>query len=901
MSEVRSSVLSRSDIALACASAIASLAVYVATLAPGLIAITDTPKFQFIGRILGTAHPPGYPLYVMISHLFGYLPIGTLAYRINLMSAVFSATACGLIVVAARLLGVGRFASIAAALGFAFGSAVWYVSTIAEVYALNAAFVAAVTAAVFAWGRTSRPVWFYAAVALVGISLGNHTTAAFLIPATAVCACLAAPRFALRPRTIAISAGIVAGALTQYLFIIIRNRQGVWGEAPAWTIPELVRVVTGAQYYSDVMPNGWRGFVATLGPGVGGMFAREMSLAGLAIAALGVVVLWERAKPALAFLLVALTAYAGFAAAYTPKEFQVFLIPGFIMAWLLAAAGADWLIKVVSSYTPALVTSAVAAALLIAPASQLIRNWHGRDMSHARADMRFFDALFERLPDRAAIVHEDFLVDRMVYYKMIGEEAARGKDLRALVDAGIGPVEQAFRDRYRVLAFTNTARLMRLLDGANFSYTPFDLRSGTIARYLDDLPRGTIVAVGVPASHVAEFARDRRLPLQSIGFSRRLTPADAASGIAIVGERGGSAAEAPQDAAGVHLSLPESSRLQSLTVFADREAARIEFGGRETLRTTSGMAIAFWTPDGLSAAFSVAPGSAPPTLPTPYAIYELRGFLESRRIGAEPLDLTREASSGSLVFKTDTGAARLVLYAGRSRPLAPSLQEMSARSWPKLDVLEFSNDGAANTALLRALEEDGVPADERLRRLPHVYRFVVDTNWNTPAAVQLGMGGVPDVVFGRLLDGAAGHIRGVDLMTHLARVDAHTLSFHMARDHHVELVGAGWTDVQTDTVAAYREIRGREAELLIPLEQTEPLRIGVQLIAIGNGDATAKSVQMRFNDLSLESVTPTGVWQRYWWNIPVEAVRPGVNAVALTVGPASARLAVSDVLVETAH
>ena len=901
MGEVNRRVLSRSDVAMACAAALASLAVYIATLAPGLVAITDTPKFQFIGRILGTAHPPGYPLYVLISHVFSYLPIGSLAYRINLMSAFFSAATCGLMVIAARLLGVGRLPSIAAALCFAFGSAVWYVSTIAEVYALNAAFVAAVTVALFAWGRTSRAAWFYAAVALVGISLGNHTTAVFLIPATAVCACLAAPRFALRPRTIAISAGIVAAALSQYLFIIIRNRQGVWGEAPAWTIPELVRVVTGAQYYSDVMPNGWRGFAATIGPGVGAMFVREMSLAGLAIAALGIVVLWERAKPALAFLVVALLAYAGFAAAYTPKEFEVFLIPGFIMAWLLAAAGADWLIKVLGAYTSPVVTSALGASLLIAPASQLIRNRDSRDMSHARADMRFFDALFERLPTRAAIVHEDFLVDRMVYYKMIGEEAARTKDLRALVDAGIGPVGQTFRDRYSVLAFTNAARMMRLLDGANFSYAPFDLRSRTIEGYLDDLPRGTIVAVGVPAAHVAEFARDRRLPLQSIGFSRRLTPVDAAGGVALVGERGGAVIEAPQDPGGVHLNVPASPGFpESLAVFADREAARIEFGGREILRTTSGMAIAFWTRNGLSAAFTVSPGSAPPTLPTPYAIYQLRGLLDTRTIGADPLDLTREASSGALVFKTDTGAARLVVYAARTRPLAPSLQDMSARSWPKLEVQEFSNDPSSRAALSRALEQDGLPLDERVRNLPHVYRVVVDMNWNTPAAVQLGMGGVPDVAYGRLLDGAASHIRGVDLSTHLSRVDEHTQSFHMARDHHAQLVGAGWTDVQSDTVAGYREIRGREAELLIPLEQTGPLRVGVQVIAIGNGDATAKSVQMRFNDLQLETVAPSGKWQRFWWNIPIEAVKPGVNSIVLTVGPASARLAVSDVLIEEA-
>jgi len=64
-----------------------ALSLYVMTMAPGLIAIEDTPKFQFIGRILGTAHPPGYPFYVVVSHLFGWVPLGNLAWRINLLSA----------------------------------------------------------------------------------------------------------------------------------------------------------------------------------------------------------------------------------------------------------------------------------------------------------------------------------------------------------------------------------------------------------------------------------------------------------------------------------------------------------------------------------------------------------------------------------------------------------------------------------------------------------------------------------------------------------------------------------------------------------------------------------------------------------------------------------------------
>ena len=51
----------------------AALALYIATMAPGLIAIDDTPKFQFVGRVLGTAHPPGSPFYVVVSHVFGLL------------------------------------------------------------------------------------------------------------------------------------------------------------------------------------------------------------------------------------------------------------------------------------------------------------------------------------------------------------------------------------------------------------------------------------------------------------------------------------------------------------------------------------------------------------------------------------------------------------------------------------------------------------------------------------------------------------------------------------------------------------------------------------------------------------------------------------------------------------
>ena len=58
----------RFDVACAVAAGAAALVVYGRTLAPGLIALLDTPMFQFIGRVLGVPHNPGYPLYVLLTY-----------------------------------------------------------------------------------------------------------------------------------------------------------------------------------------------------------------------------------------------------------------------------------------------------------------------------------------------------------------------------------------------------------------------------------------------------------------------------------------------------------------------------------------------------------------------------------------------------------------------------------------------------------------------------------------------------------------------------------------------------------------------------------------------------------------------------------------------------------------
>ena len=113
------------EAAVAAAVAATALGIYLATLQPDFGGPEDTPKFQFIGYVLGTPHPPGYPLYVLLSHPFVALPIGTIAYRANLFSAVMAAVACAVAYAIGRQLDARRWPAVCAALGLATGASFW--------------------------------------------------------------------------------------------------------------------------------------------------------------------------------------------------------------------------------------------------------------------------------------------------------------------------------------------------------------------------------------------------------------------------------------------------------------------------------------------------------------------------------------------------------------------------------------------------------------------------------------------------------------------------------------------------------------------------------------------------------------------------------------------------------
>src|ERR1051326_4553295 len=197
----------RTDWIAALVATVVSLGVYVYTLAP-CVTLEDSGEFITASVNWGVPHPPGYPLWSILTWLFTKLPFGNVAWRVNLFSAVCAAVPNGLVALlisrsAASCLEVvkpfcdklssamrdkiGLVGGIAGALIFSVSDVMWSQAVITEVYTLNAFFLVILMVLMFIWIHKPQDLrYLYWTAFWFGLGLTNHQTLAVIFPAFAV-------------------------------------------------------------------------------------------------------------------------------------------------------------------------------------------------------------------------------------------------------------------------------------------------------------------------------------------------------------------------------------------------------------------------------------------------------------------------------------------------------------------------------------------------------------------------------------------------------------------------------------------------------------------------------------------------------------------------------------------
>lgn len=319
-------------------TAVVALVVYWFSIAPDLTWANyggDGGELIAASYSLGIPHPPGYPSYVLIGKLFSSFPVGTIAFRYNLLSAVSMATASAFVcaiaanIYAHRLPHVrgSRIAAVACGLVFAFIPIVWGQALIAEVYALNAALLA-----ISLWILLQR-VSMKRAIAgglFLGLSITMHLTSWLMLPL----ALFLVPRSYWK----GLFAGLLIGLSPFLLLPLFADSTSQVAFGRTQTLSGWWWYVSASLYRPNLMslaPDNWLPRLA----GWASSFLQQFAWFGLPLLALGFFAARGKNRSLYLAIFASSILYAIYSFGYRTDDAALFFLPGILLLAILLVFG----------------------------------------------------------------------------------------------------------------------------------------------------------------------------------------------------------------------------------------------------------------------------------------------------------------------------------------------------------------------------------------------------------------------------------------------------------------------------------------------------------------------------------------------------------------------------------
>jgi hypothetical protein len=444
---------------------------YLKTLAPA-VGPTDSGELTSAAWSLGNAHPPGFPFFLLATHVFTWLPFSTFAVRTNIASAFFASVACALVALAAgetllmprdaRAKAVPReekrskkkqraldrstartaagtadvarivsderarispvvvaLISLTTGLLFAFSRTLWQFATVTEVYAINSALMAGVAWGMLRWARTRRPLPLIAAALLFGLGLCvHHVTIGTGAIAIAVLITRVGGRAFWRSRTAITAAAVLAAGLLVYAYLpIAASRKPVmnWGDP-----------VTASRIWDHVTGKQYRGYIKTEGEQNSAQFDKYFTIVGrelgpswapiaLLLAGAGIVLLYFRLRTIFWYVVLVIAGNAAWFAIYPiTNDTPAYAIPTFI-ALLDAFAFAAMSITELAAGRGRL---AAATALLLLPVISLVSFFPIRDRSRYWVSHDYAENALHSMRPNALLITGDWQLFSPLRYEL---------------------------------------------------------------------------------------------------------------------------------------------------------------------------------------------------------------------------------------------------------------------------------------------------------------------------------------------------------------------------------------------------------------------------------------------------------------------------------------------------
>jgi hypothetical protein len=475
MNSAQETSLSRREHLCAGAVFVVAILLYTLTLAP-TVTLVDSGELIVAARGLGVAHPPGFPLWVVLAHLASLLPFGNIAERINFSSALFGALACTMqtLVVAELMITASHVATkkrtkksaqqsrkyedltgggllifppaAGAGLLMAFSRTLWSYATITEVYALNALLILIVFFLMLRWRRrvveshgdpnnqvTTHDGWLYAAAFVFGLAMGvHHVTVALTLPAVAVVVYRTQGIRFFTSRRLLYAALISLSALVAvYAYLpLAASRSPVMNWGNPRSLQEIWWHITGRQY---------RVFFSFSPTAMGAQFVEFCRMAlrefgfpwlplapFLALAGFGSA--YKRDRTSFGFLLLIVIADLGYCLSYEIAEDKdAYYLPAFISIAIAAGFGIQWLIKVARARSGPVGRSYFvgATAIVLTSTMAFAANWQFNNRRDYFIADDYVENLFRTIAADGLLLTQDWQVVSPMFYAQEIEQRRR--------------------------------------------------------------------------------------------------------------------------------------------------------------------------------------------------------------------------------------------------------------------------------------------------------------------------------------------------------------------------------------------------------------------------------------------------------------------------------------------
>ncbi|MEY2482582.1 MAG: hypothetical protein QOK24_1110 [Verrucomicrobiota bacterium] len=474
-----------------------SLLLYGLTLAP-TVTLVDSGELIVAARNLGIAHPPGFPLYLVLAHLASLVPLGNIATRINFASALFAALASAtLTLVMAELLltaqavagsvrgkhqsrrsarkakaafgnaGVSEprsnkmivlIPAVAAGLLLAFSRTLWSYATIAEVYTLNTLLILVIFSLMLRWRRhiieTQRRTGdaratisdydylLYGAAFLFGLALGvHHVTVGLTLPALAVIVYGTQGRgFFASTRLLYAAVLSFAALLAVYTYLPLAAAHAPilnWGDPRS--LQAIWMHITGKQYQVFLSFAPQAAGIESLE--FGKLAARQLGLwgfpLGFALAIAGLAHAFKQARTTFWMILLMAACDMAYCLGYSIAEDKdAYYLPTFIALVIAVGFGISWLLRL-ASYRPFSFRAPLAAALLaglVLPVVSLVGNWPYNNRNHYWVAEDYVENILGTIEPGGLLLNQDWQVESPMLYT--GEVEQRRRDVK-IVDLNL--------------------------------------------------------------------------------------------------------------------------------------------------------------------------------------------------------------------------------------------------------------------------------------------------------------------------------------------------------------------------------------------------------------------------------------------------------------------------------